>query len=106
MTLLISTVAAVIATLVWYTKKSHNKNYSLGILCFMYWGASIMWLGDGIIEYLELGAKYFRPSIKDMANDIFLGLSAVTLGLVIWLVVFLINDPKGVIRNTVKDKEN
>ena len=66
----------------------------------MFWGASLMWLGDAIFEYaeLELGAAYFTPAASDMLNDLFLGLSVIALALVIWLVIVLIKDPKGVVR--------
>ena len=33
-----------------------------------------------------------------MLNDTFLGLSVIALGLVIWTVVLLIKDPKGVVK--------
>ncbi len=68
----------------------------------MYWGASIMWLGDAIMEYRELGTKYFEPALKDMINDSFLGLSVVVLGLIIWLIIVLVKDPKGVIKGMIK----
>ena len=74
----------------------------LGILCFMYWGASIMWLVDAIFEYAELKEAYFTPAPADMLNDAFLGLSVVALGLVIWLVRLLITDPKGSVRAALK----
>ena len=64
----------------------------------MFWGASLMWLGDAIFEYAELGAAYFTPAASDMLNDLFLGLSVIALALVIWLVIVLIKDPKGVVR--------
>ena len=57
-----------------------------------------MWLMDAIFEYAELHAEYFIPSPADMLNDFYLGLSVVALGLVIWLVILLIKDPKGVIK--------
>ena len=74
----------------------------LGILCFMYWGASIMWLVDAVFEYAHLGADYFTPAPADMLNDAFLGLSAVALGLVIWLVRLLIADPKGTVKAALR----
>ena len=77
----------------------------LGILVFMFWGASIMWLVDAIFEYAELRAEYFTPAPADMLNDAFLGLSVVALALVIWLVRLLITDPKGVIRASLRKKE-
>ena len=54
MTLLITVFAAVIATVKWYNRE--NDDMRLGILCFLYWGASIMWMVDAIFEYVELGA--------------------------------------------------
>ena len=39
-----------------------------------------------------------RPAAADMLNDAFLGLAAVALGLIIWLVTVLIKDPKGKVR--------
>ena len=37
-------------------------------------------------------------------NDFFLGLCVVALGLVIWLAIVLIKDPKGVIKNVLLRK--
>ncbi|MBO4292007.1 MAG: hypothetical protein J5898_08885 [Lachnospiraceae bacterium] len=96
MTLLITVFAAVIATVKWYNRK--DDDMKLGILLFMYWGASIMWLVDAIFEYVELKAEYFTPALEDMVNDAFLGLAVVALGLVIWVVRLLITDPKGSVR--------
>ncbi len=96
MTLLITVFAAVVATVKWY--KREDDSMKLGILLFMYWGASLMWLVDAIFEYAELGAEYFTPAAEDMLNDSFLGLAVVALALVIWLVRLLILDPKGIIR--------
>ena len=96
MTLLITVFAAVIATVKWYNRK--NDEMMLGILLFMYWGASLMWLVDAIFEYVEMGAGYFAPAAEDMLNDAFLGLAVVALGLVIWVVRLLIADPKGSVR--------
>lgn len=100
MTLLITVYAAVVATVVWYRRK--DDDMKLGILCFMYWGASLMWLVDAIFEYSELHAEYFTPALTDMANDAFLGLSVVALGLIIWLVRLLITDPKGKVKATLQ----
>ena len=100
MTLLITVFAAVIATVLWYRRKDDSMR--LGILCFMYWGASIMWLVDAIFEYVELQDAYFTPALEDMANDAFLGLSVVALGLVIWLVRLLITDPRGSVKRALR----
>ena len=102
MTLLITVFAAVIATVKWYTRK--DDSMKLGILCFLYWGASIMWFVDAIFEYVELGAEYFTPAIEDVLNDAFLGLSVVAFGLIIWVVRLLITDPKGSVRAALTKK--
>lgn len=97
MTLLTAVFAAVICTVIWY-KSASARDLKVGTLCWMFWGASCMWLGDAIFEYMELGAEYFAPADADMLNDFFLGLSVVALALVIWLVILLIKDPKGVVK--------
>ena len=102
MTLLITVFAAVVSTVIWYTRK--DDTMKMGILLFMFWGASIMWLVDAIFEYVELGAEYFNPSLQDMINDTYLGISVVALGLVIWVVRLLISDPRGRVRATLAKK--
>ena len=104
MTLLTTVFAAVIATVVGY-QKAPNDEYKVSVLCFLYWGASLMWLVDAIFEYAELHAEYFTPAPMDMLNDFFLGLSVVALGLIVWLVVLLIKDPKGVVKATLLKKK-
>ena len=100
MTLLITIFAAVIATAVWY-KKAPDNTMHLGILCWMYWGAALMWMADAIFEYRELGAEYFTPALEDMINDSFLGFSVVALGLIIWIVYVLVKDSKGIVRTAL-----
>ena len=105
MTLLVSVFAAIISTIIWY-KNVPNNEMRIGILCLMFWGASLMWLADAIFEYAELGAAYFTPEPKDMLNDLFLGLSVVALGLIIWLIILLIKDPRGVLKETLFKKKD
>lgn len=104
MTLLVTVFAAIICTILWY-KKAPNDDMKLNILCFMFWGASIMWLVDAIFEYAELKAAYFTPSLEDMVNDLYLGLSVVALGLIVWLIILLIKDPKGVVKASFLKKK-
>ncbi len=104
MTLLIAVIAAIICTVKWYNRKDNSM--VLGPLCIMYWGASLMWLGDAIWEYSELQAEYFTPAPVDMLNDAFLGLSVVALGLVLWLIILLVKDPKGRFHAAARMKES
>ena len=97
MTLLTTVFAAIICTIIWY-KNAPQREMKVGILCWMYWGASIMWFVDAIFEYAELQAEYFTPTPAQMLNDLYLGLSVVALGLIIWLVILLIRDPRGAVR--------
>lgn len=103
MTLLITIIAAVISTAVWYTN-SEARKLKVGTLCCMYWGAALMWLVDAVVEFMDMGAQYFVPDAQAMLNDSFLGLSAVALGLVIWTVTVLVKDPNGVVKKMIMHK--
>ena len=102
MTLLITVFAAIISTLLWYRRT--NDDMRLGTLCFMFWGASLMWLGDAIWEYAELHEEFFHPAPADMLNDLFLGLSVIAFAMVVWLVILLIQDPKGIVKRALTKK--
>ena len=97
MTLLITIIAAIVATVVWYANENRDT-YKLGTLSFIYWGASLMWLMDFVFEYAELKTEYFSQSFADILNDSLLGVTVVALGLVAWIIILLIKDPKGVIK--------
>ncbi len=99
MTLLISVFAAIVSTIAWYLCLEKKNNLQLGFLSLMFWGASLMWFVDAIVEYIELGAEYFNQAPLDMLNDAYLGLVVVALGMVIWLVSLIIKDPKGLIKS-------
>ena len=103
MLVLTTVFAAIITTILWYTKDNRSE-MRLGTLVLMYWGASLMWFVDAIFEYAELGAEYFTPAPADMLNDFYLGISVVALGLIIWLVILLIKDPKGVVKSSLTRK--
>ncbi|MBQ9388065.1 MAG: hypothetical protein IJU01_05330 [Lachnospiraceae bacterium] len=97
MTLLITVIAAIAATVVWYANENRDT-YRLGTLSLIYWGASLMWLMDFVFEYAELKAEYFNQEFADILNDSLLGVAVVALGLVAWLIILLIKDPKGVFK--------
>lgn len=103
MTLLISVFAAVICTALWYVKAPKSK-MRLGTLSLIYWGASLMWMVDAVFEYIELKDEFFTPAPADMLNDAFLGLSAVALGLVVWIAIVLIKDPRNVLKGILVKK--
>lgn len=104
MTLLTTVFAAIICTAVWY-KNAPGNDMKLGTLSLIYWGASLMWLADAIVEYAETGMALFSPAPSEMLNDLYLGLSAVALGMVIWLAILLVKDPRGVVRAALSGKK-
>lgn len=100
MTLLISSIAAVISAYVWYTHLP-NDTFDVKFLVYLFTGASLMWFVDAVFEFAELQSAYFTPSLEDMLNDTYLGLSVVTLALVVWTIKLILKDPKGVIKNSL-----
>ena len=103
MTLLITILAAVVTTLIWYSSEK-ARELRISTLVFMFWGASLMWFVDAVVEFIEIRAEYFTPAAEDMLNDAFLGVSVIALALVIWVVMLLIKDPKKVIAKKLKNK--
>lgn len=103
MTLLLTCLAAIAATIVWYLSDK-ARCLRVGTLALMYWGAALMWLVDAAAEYHELGAAYFTPSAADAANDAFLGACVIALGLVIWLGIVLVKDPQGTVHAALRRK--
>ena len=105
MTLLITIFAAIIATACWYAREPKSK-MRLDLLCWMYWGASLMWMVDLLAEYLEAGTEVFTPAPLDMLHDSYLGLSVVALGGVIWVVYLIVKDPRGVRSQVLAQQES
>ena len=100
MTLLITIFAAVFVAVKWYNRK--DDSMQLGILMFMFWGASLMWMIDAVFEYIELRAEFFNQAPQDMLNDAFLGIAVIALALIVWVIRLLITDPKGTVRASLK----
>lgn len=105
MTLLVTVFAAIVCTVLWY-KNAPKDKMKISALCWMFWGASLMWLVDAIFEYAELKAEYFSPAPEDMLNDLFLGLSVIAFALIVWVVILLVRDPKGVVKSAFTKTKN
>ena len=104
MCLILTTIAAVVCTAIWYAS-AMAREMKVSVLCWLFWGAAIMWFVDLAFEYAEEGAAVFEPALADVINDSLLGLSVITLALVIWTVVLLVRDPKGVVRAALLKKK-
>ena len=103
MCLILTALAAIVSTVVWYCSAT-AREVKVSVLCWLFWGAAIMWFVDLVFEYAEEGAAVFEPSVADVLNDSLLGLAVITLALVIWTVVYLVSDPKGVLRSVLLKK--
>ena len=103
MCLILTALAAIVSTVIWYCSAT-AREVKVSVLCWLFWGAAIMWLVDLVFEYAEEGAAVFEPSVADVLNDSLLGLAVITLALVIWTVVYLVSDPKGVLRSMLLKK--
>ena len=99
MYLIITALAAVVATIIWYVQAPNNK-YKLNILCFIFWGATLMWIVDHVMAYLSEGGQFFDISL----DATLLGISMVLLGLAAWIIVLLVSGPKGVFKKHLKTK--
>lgn len=97
MWLIMSALAAVITTVVWYAKAPEDK-YKLGLLSWMFWGATLMWLVDHVMAYLTEGGEFFELNL----DATMLGISVLIVALVVWLIVLLVSDPKGVAKSVLK----
>ena len=100
MTLLTALFAALISTVVWYFKDGSNRMQT-GTLSLMYWGASLMWLVDAVFAVIG-GEAFFDIS----ADDAVLGMIIVMFGLIAWIVMLLIADPKKVFAKSLLTDEN
>ncbi|MEG2857268.1 MAG: hypothetical protein RR994_01450, partial [Clostridia bacterium] len=78
MCLIMTLLAAVITTVLWYFRSRKGKT-SLGMLSLIYWGAGIMWLVDGFF-CLAAGEPFFDISVRDTM----LGAIVIVAGIVVW----------------------
>jgi hypothetical protein len=97
MWLLLTALAALITSALWYVNAPSDK-YKLGFLSLIYWGATLMWLVDHVMAYVQEGGPFFEISAEATA----VGLSVLVLGLVVWLVRLLACDPKRVLQTVFK----
>ena len=92
MWLIILAFAAAIVTPIWYSKAEEDK-YMLKLLCLILWGATIMVFVDHMIGYLMEGGEFFELSLDATV----LGFILLIAALVIWEIILLLKDPKGIL---------
>ena len=68
MTLVITLLAAAIATVVWYAVGSKSP-MKIGVLALMYWGAALRWVVDGLACLVE-GEAFIEIAQTDEGKQI------------------------------------
>jgi peptidoglycan biosynthesis protein MviN/MurJ (putative lipid II flippase) len=96
MWLILTALAAIITTVIWYVNAPKDK-YKVGLLSLAFWGATVMWLVDHIMAYLSEGGEFFELD----RNATMLGVSVILIALMVWLFILLISDPKGVLKKII-----
>ena len=91
MWLIITTIAAIVVTAIWYVSP---KEYKLDFLSLMLWGASIMIFVDHVLGYE--GGEFIEAHTDGLiTNGALLGIAMLIPIFIIWEIVLLVKDPKG-----------
>lgn len=83
---IITGLAAIVATIIWYVNAPEDK-YNLSTLCFIFWGATLMWFVDHVMAYLTEGGEFFEITL----DATLLGITVVLFGLFMWIILVLVN---------------
>lgn len=94
---IMTALAAIITTAIWYVKAPHDK-YKLSLLSLIFWGATLMWFIDHLMAYLMEGGEFLEVNL----DATLLGISVIIIALLIWEIVLLVSDPKGVFKKVWK----
>jgi len=92
MWLIILAFAAAIATPLWYRMAEDDK-YLLKLLCLILWGVTIMVFVDHLMSFLRKGGEFLEMTPEATV----LGFVMLIVALIIWEIVLILKDPKGVI---------
>jgi hypothetical protein len=97
MWLILTALAAVVTTAIWYVRAPDDK-YKVGLLSLFFWGATLMWLVDHIMAYVTEGGEFFEINL----DATLLGVTVIIVALLVWEIVLLISDPKGILRKALR----
>ncbi len=76
MCLILTCIAAVVSTILYFLCPGLSRRISLEHLALMYWGAALMWSVDGVFRLME-GEHFLELTL----NDTLLGILIVICGL-------------------------
>jgi len=97
MWLIMTALAAIITTAIWYANAPEDK-YKLGLLSLFFWGATLMWLVDHVMAYVTEGGEFLEINL----DATLLGVAVIVLALFVWEIVLLVSDPKGALRKALR----
>jgi hypothetical protein len=95
MWLVVTTLAAAITTAIWYISDEARETYNIGFLNLILWGTAIMVFVDHVIGYLSEGGDF----IETTSDSVILSIVMLIAAILIWEIVLLIKDPKGVLKS-------
>ncbi|WMI79983.1 hypothetical protein [Anaerotignum sp. MB30-C6] len=82
---IITALAAIVTTVFCYNMQDKHR---LSILCFIYWGATLMWLVDHVLAFFIEGGELFEMTL----DAALLGCLVVLSGFFVWgIILFLKN---------------
>ncbi|MCR5666487.1 MAG: hypothetical protein K6G01_06620 [Eubacterium sp.] len=92
MTLLLTLISAIAVTIAYrYSEKA--KVLRFRILCYLFWGASIMWTVDEIFVLMEEKSNYPVAFMENVGDDALLGICVIVLAFAIWGVMLFFKKP-------------
>lgn len=93
---IITALAAIVTTIIWY-RLPKNK-YKLSTLCFIYWGATLMWFVDHVIAFFIEGGDFFEITL----DATLLGITVVLCGFFAWVIITFAKNSKGVFNKLIR----
>ncbi len=95
MWLVLITLAAVAATAIWYVNDNARLYYNMGFLNLVLWGTAVMVFVDHVMGYLAEGGEFLEVTPDATMLSIVLLITAI----IVWGVVLLLKDSKGLLKN-------
>ena len=95
MTLIITAIAALVCTVLYFRNPKEAREWHVGTLALMYFGAALLWCVDGFAS-LAKGEGFIELSDpKVMMDDMLLGICVVILGVAIWGIINYVARKRG-----------
>ncbi|HEC77021.1 MAG TPA: hypothetical protein ENI33_07185 [Thermoplasmatales archaeon] len=94
MWLVVTTLAAIVVTAIWYTNDKARETYKIGFLNLILWGTAIMVFVDHVMGYVAEGGEFIEITPEAILLSVILLISA----LIIWEIFLFIKDPKGLLK--------